>query len=166
MLALLQRLDHGFAVVERAAVGLLLAGLLALGFWQLLLRNLFASGLFWADALLRHIVLWLGVLGASLATREQQHLSLDVLTRFLPAAYHPWLTLLTNLAAVLVCALLSQAAWRFVQDEFTAGTALDFGVAAWTAQGIIPFGFLIMTLRFALRVLEALLQLVQRQPRL
>ena len=165
-MALLQRLDHFLAVLERVAVGLLLIGLLGLGLWQLLLRNLFASGLFWGDTLLRHIVLWLGILGASLATREQQHLSLDMLTRFLPVAYHPWIALLTNLAAVLVCALLVQAAGRFVQDEFTAGTVLDFGVATWTAQSIIPLGFLLMTLRFALRVVEALRQLGQRQPRL
>jgi TRAP-type C4-dicarboxylate transport system permease small subunit len=165
-MARLQRLDRCLALVEGAAVGVLLAGLLGLGLWQMLLRNLFASGLFWGDALLRHLVLWLAMLGASLATREQQHLSLDLLTRFLPGAYRPWMTLLTNLGAVLVCALLSQAAWRFVQDEYTAGTMLDFGVATWIAQSILPLGFLSMTLRFALRVLEALRQLGRRPPRL
>jgi TRAP-type C4-dicarboxylate transport system permease small subunit len=163
-LALLDRCDACLAAVERTAVVILLTGLIGLGLYQLLLRNLFASGLFWGDALLRHLVLWLGFLGASLATRERQHLSIDALARVFPAGCQPWLTLLTNLTAALVCTLLFQAAWRFVQDEYAAGTMLVPGVSTWLAESIMPFGLSIMALRFFLRVLEISWQLRQRVP--
>jgi TRAP-type C4-dicarboxylate transport system permease small subunit len=163
-LALLDRCDHCLATLEGTAIMVLLTGLLGLGLCQLLLRNLFASGLFWGDALLRHLVLWLGFLGASLATRERQHISIDALARVLPAWCQPWLTLLTNLTAALVCTLLFQAAWRFVQDEYTAGTVVVPGVSAWWAESILPLGLCIMALRYFLRVLETFWQLLQRSP--
>jgi C4-dicarboxylate transporter DctQ subunit len=158
------RVDRLLAAVEQAVAVVMLLGLLGLGLLQVLLRNLFAGGLFWADGVLRHMVLWLGFLGASLATREQRHLSIDALPRMLPDRARAWTALLTNLTAVVVCALLTKAAWRFVQFEGMAGTTLAVGLATWVAQAIMPWGLLIMTLRFAWRTLETLVQLVQRLP--
>lgn len=163
-MAFLRRLDDVLAVVERSAVVLLLTALVGLGLLQIVLRNLLASGLFWADGLLRHIVLWLGFLGASLATRERRHLSIDALMRALPVRGRPWLTLLTELVAAMICALLTRDALTLVRYEYTAGTVLASGVATWLAQSIIPLGFFTMTLRFTLRALATLLQIVRGQP--
>ena len=159
---LLHRLDRLLTGVERCLVVLLLSGLLGLGFLQMLWRNLFASGWFWADELLRHVVVWLGVLGASLATHTHKHLSFDVLPQLLPPWCRPWLALLTNLIAALICLLLCQAAWRFIQDERAAGTMLAFGAATWVVQSIFPYGFLVMAWRFLLQTLDTLVQLTRR----
>ena len=110
-MGLLHWLDHWLASLERALVVLLLSGLLGLGLLQVIERNVLASGLFWADELLQHLVLWLGFLGASLATREQRHLSIDVLSHFLPTRWQLWLGLLINTVALVLCLLLVQAAW-------------------------------------------------------
>ena len=131
---------------------------------QVLLRNVFASGLFWADALLRHLVLWLAFVGASLATRERRHLSMQVLGTGLPAWGQASLTLLTDLAALVVCAVLMHAAWKFVRFEQSAGLVLAFGVPAWLAQSIMPLGFLSMTLRFLVHLLATWQRLVGRKP--
>jgi TRAP-type C4-dicarboxylate transport system permease small subunit len=157
-MALLHRLDTMLAVVERALIIVLLSGLIGLGFLQMLLRNLFASGMFWADDLLRHAVVWLGILGASLATRAHKHLSCDVLTRLLPSWCQRCAAVLTNIMAALICMLLSVAAWKFLQDERTAGTMLAFGTAAWIAQSIFPLGFVTMALRFLLHALSIIRQ--------
>src|SRR5919108_4498384 len=107
----LRWLDHWLASLERALVVLLLTGLLGLGLLQVIERNLLASGIFWADELLQHIVLWLGFLGASLAPREHRHLSIDVLSHFLPRRWQLWSEILINTAAFVVCIFLVQAAW-------------------------------------------------------
>jgi TRAP-type C4-dicarboxylate transport system permease small subunit len=161
-MVILHRLDHLLAVVERTLIVLLLSGLLGLGLLQMLWRNLFAGGVLWADEFLRHVAVWLGVLGASLMTREQKHLRFDVLPQCLPSWCHPWCRLLTNLMAVLICALLCHAAWRFIQDERAAGTMLTCGIKTWVGQSIFPYGFLIMALRFLLQGLVTLQQLTQR----
>ncbi len=111
------------------------------------------------DEILRHLVLWLGFLGASLATREQRHLRIDLLARVLPPRYQAWLDCVINLLALAGCALLAQAAWTFVREEWTAGTMLTVGIAAWIAQSIIPLGFGLMTCRFAIHFIQACTQL-------
>ena len=65
---------------------------------------------------------------------------------------------------MLICALLSRSAWTLVQYEHAAGTVLAFGVATWLAQSIIPLGFLVMTLRFALQGLATLRTLDRGRP--
>ena len=160
-MGLLHWLDHWLASLERALVVLLLTALLGLGLLQVIERNVLASGLFWADELLQHMVLWLGFLGASLATREHRHLSIDVLSHFLPTRWQLWLGLLVNTVAFVLCMLLVQAAWGLVRAEYMAGTMLTFGIPAWLAQSIIPLGFGSITLRFALRLAETLARLVQ-----
>lgn len=162
-MSLLHRLDRGLAWLERALVVLLLLTLLLLGFLQVILRNVFASGLFWADDVLRHQVLWLGFLGASLATREQRHLRMDVLAQWLPSRCQARLNLLASLLAVVGCVLLAHAAWTFVYDEYMAGMRLSVGLRSWVAQSILPLGFALMALRFAFCALTTLGQLRKDQ---
>jgi TRAP-type C4-dicarboxylate transport system permease small subunit len=163
VIQVLRRLDSWLARCERGAVVLLLTGLLGLGGVQVIGRNLLASGMFWADELLQHMVLWLGFLGASLATRDQRHLSIDVLARLLPGRWRAWLGLLVDVAALLICVLLTQAAWGFVRSEATVGAVLTFGVPTWLAQSIIPLGFCSIAWRFALHGLATLRQLAPRK---
>jgi TRAP-type C4-dicarboxylate transport system permease small subunit len=158
-MAFMHRLDRLLAGLERAAIVVLLCSLLLLGLLQIILRNVFAGGLFWADEVLRHLVLWLGFVGASLATHEQRHLRIDVLARWLPEGAQPCLGLLLNLVAASGCAILAQAAWTFVRFERESGAVLSVGLAVWMAQSIVPLGFALMALRFALRMLAALAQL-------
>ncbi len=145
--------------LERSAVVVSFVALLLLGTLQIILRNVFASGWVGTDEILRHLVLWLGFVGASLATREQRHLRIDILARVLPARYQPWLDGGINLLALAGCVLLAQAAWAFVHEELIAGTMLTAGVAAWIAQSIIPLGFCLMACRFAIHFINACAQL-------
>ena len=162
-MAFLHRLNDLLALAERTLVVLLLSALLGLALLQVTLRNVLSSGLFGADALIRHMVLWLGFLGASLAAYEQRHLGIDLLTRTLPAKAQSWIMLLCHLIAMLVCMLLTSAAWTFVQSERQAGTLLTVGLPTWLGQTIMPIGFLSLTLRFTIRFLTTCLQLMRGQ---
>src|SRR5690606_32189096 len=87
-------------------VGVFLAMLLLAGA-QIVMRNFFGTGLAWIDPLLRILVLWVGMLGAVVATREDRHINIDVLSRFAPPAVLPWLKRVVALATTMVCALLA-----------------------------------------------------------
>ncbi|ETW95848.1 MAG: hypothetical protein ETSY2_47510 [Candidatus Entotheonella gemina] len=158
----LQRLEQWISVLERAAVVVSFAGLMLLGLLQIILRNVFASGLFGADEILRHLVLWVGFLGASLATREQRHLRIDILSRMLPSKYQLWLDAGTHLLALAGCVMLAQAAWAFVREEWMAETVLTAGIAAWIVQSIIPLGFGLMACRFALHLVNVRSQVTRK----
>src|SRR3970040_2127967 len=83
----LRRIDAFFAKAEQVLIVIVLTAMLLLAFLQVLLRNAWDFGLPWVDILLRHLVLWLGIMGASLATRMNRHIRIEVLTRFLPARH-------------------------------------------------------------------------------
>ena len=72
-----------FHRAEDALLAILLTAMIILASTQILLRNLFDFGFVWIDPLLRVLVLWLGLLGATVATRNNKHISIDLLSRFL-----------------------------------------------------------------------------------
>src|SRR5574339_1245005 len=85
---------------------------------QIVLRNLFDTGFGWSDPLLRVMVMWVGLVGAMAATRERRHITIDVLTRFLPARGRQVSGVITDIFSTLVCALLAWHSGLFVIDEY------------------------------------------------
>ena len=154
MTRFLVRLDRAIALGEKHLLVLLLSGMIGFAFLQVVLRNLFHTGLIWAEPLLRHLVLWLGMLGASLATRQKKHISIDVVTRFLPPSMQRGLDLVCSFVSTLLCLLLLRASWDFVQDERVFGSLFVGAIPLWPLQLILPVGFALLALRFALHTLH------------
>ncbi|RMH22762.1 MAG: TRAP transporter small permease subunit, partial [Gammaproteobacteria bacterium] len=68
--------------LEDALIALLLLGMLGLAITQIIMRELLHSGLPWIDPLLRIAVLWLGLLGALLATRLDRHIEINLISHW------------------------------------------------------------------------------------
>ena len=73
--------------IEDALLVLLLSIMIVLATTQILLRNFFDLGFVWADPLLRVMVLWLGMIGATVATRDNRHIRIDLLSQFFKRNY-------------------------------------------------------------------------------
>jgi TRAP-type C4-dicarboxylate transport system permease small subunit len=73
-----ERIDAAIGRVEQALLVVLLSVLILIAFSQIILRNFFSTGIAWGDALVRSLVLWTGFIGATIAAREGQHISIDV----------------------------------------------------------------------------------------
>lgn len=132
-------------------VWLLVAVLLAMIIFavlQIVLRNVFGTSLFWIDPLNRLLVLWLAVLGAMVATREKEHISIDVLRHYLSGWKLSAVTRSAEFFAFFVCALMAFHSARFVWDEYVYETTTFSGLPAWPFELIMPIGFFIMALRF------------------
>ncbi|MFQ5893692.1 MAG: TRAP transporter small permease [Nitrospinota bacterium] len=161
----LQRLDDWLAAIEGWSLIGLVSLMVVLAFAQVVLRNFLRLGLPWADIVLRHMVLWAGFLGASLATQQGRHIAIDVVSRFLPPTARRWMAAALNAAACAIAVLLARAAWAFVAAERLGQGLLLRGVPTWWAQLIIPIGFGIMAFRFGLRsALFAAGRLEERAP--
>jgi len=158
----LARTRHGTAAIavlhacESAFLAALLAAMLVLSFLQILLRNVLHSGWIWVDPLLRHLLLWIGFVGAMLATRMDQHINVDAVSRMLPAAARRGVHIVTALAAAAVCLLLAEAGRGFMRDEAAAGTAGVFGLPVWSLVSVMPVALWIMCTRFVRHALDAL----------
>lgn len=148
---------------EDAVLAGLLGGMILLAAAQIALRSLFHGGAAWADPLLRASVLWLGLLAAASASRDNRHIVIDVLARFLPRRALPVVGVLTQSFTAGVSALIAFHALRFVLSEARAGTEAFAGVPAWAVESILPAAFTLIALRYARRAALLLMGLAGRR---
>ena len=152
----LQQLLHYTNVVEDGMLVSLLAVMIIIASIQILLRNVWDTGFAWGDPLLRILVLWVGLLGAMVATRKDNHISIDILTRYLSARSKRISGLVSDGFSLCICALLTYHGGRFVLQDQEAGIQAFSGLPAWWFELIIPLGFAVMSLRYAVRCLSGL----------
>lgn len=148
----LKRLDSFLNGIEGYLLVALLSVMVVLSFTQVLLRNAFSESFLWGDILLRHLVLWVGFIGAALATSNDRHINIDAITRFLPSWLKHWSKVLTNVFAAVVCYFLCQAGVTFVKGEIDAGWTMYESIPSWYSAIIIPVGFGLLAFHFLVRV--------------
>lgn len=136
--------------LEDSVLVTLLAVMVVLAATQIVLRNLFNAGLLWADPALRLLVLWVGMLGAVAATRDDRQITVDAVSRFLPPRLRNAARVLTDLFAVAVSGTLTWHAVRLVQDERAAGTTAFGGFPVWVGQLVLPLAFGVIAARYLL----------------
>lgn len=151
-LTLIHRLEDGLLAV-------LLLGLLFLAASQIIFRNLLDIGLVWVDPLLRIMLLWLGLLGALAASRDNKHICIDVLTRILPQPLQLYSRLFTTLFTATVSGVITYHSARFVLSEYEANTLAVLDIPAWVFEAVIPLAFGLIAVRYVLHFLQRLQQL-------
>ena len=132
-----------------ACVSLLLLLLLVTS--QVLLRNLFDSGIPHADILSRYLVLYVTFFGAALAIESHRHIRIDALAVFFePERLHA-LRCPLYLFSAAMCAALTWAAARFWYDDWLY--VAEYERWASILALITPFGFALLTVHFLLGAL-------------
>jgi TRAP-type C4-dicarboxylate transport system permease small subunit len=160
---IIEKLNSWIERAETIVLVSVLGIMVIFAFLQVILRNIFHEGILWGDIFLRHLVLWVGFLGASLATRDQKHINIDIFSRFMSDKGKSVVRFVTNLFSVFICYLLANASWTFVQDEQMMGTEIFADVPAWYFQIIIPIGFFLMSFRFLILALDNIVEVFRTQ---
>lgn len=152
-------------LIEDGILIVLLTVMIGFAVTQILLRNLFDTGIPWADPLLRILVLWVGLAGAVVATRLDNHISINILSRYLPRRIRPYARLIVDVFTAVVCGVVAFHAARLVMGEHEFG-ATAFGVVpVWIAELIIPLAFGIIALRYVVMGVQHGLELVRTSRR-
>lgn len=170
---LLNKLNNYVEKFENFLVIFILTAMVLLSFTQVLLRNFADSGIDWADIFLRQMVLWVGLIGASLSTKNGKGIAIDVASKFLPNKIKMLVNALTNLFSVYVCYLLFRSAFAFVKDEkefgsilfeqFSLGFVTFNEVHTWIFTIILPFAFAVISTRFLLLAIQNLITLFSQK---
>ena len=147
--------------VEKFLVVVMLSVMILLAFLQIVLRNAFSTGISWGDPIVRYLVLWVAFIGASLATKEEKHITIEVFSRWFSANKASYLKLLSQLVSAIICGLLTFAAWTFVRNEARMGGASLLKIPSWIPEMIIPITFTLMTLRFLINFTAALARILK-----
>lgn len=142
-----QRVLNHLHRIEDGVLAVAVFALVLLASTSIVLRMGFDTGLPWLDPLLRTLVLWLAMLGAMAAAREQRHIGLDIAARWLPRPAARVVRLLTYGFAAAVSAVLAWQAYRMVHDEHSFGSVAFASVPTWAVQLILPIGLAVIALR-------------------
>ncbi|MBI5366040.1 MAG: TRAP transporter small permease [Planctomycetes bacterium] len=159
----LRRVDAGVAAIESGLLALLLGGLVLGGSWQVVARNFHFGTAVWVETLLRYQVMWIGLIGASLATRYRKHVTIEAIGIYLPRRAQRPMHALLGLFAAGLAGLLAWASGLMVVEEARGGRAL-FTIAAlglpirsWVAQSVLPAAFAVVAARFLAQALAVAL---------
>jgi len=153
-ISLLEKAAKAGQLAENTILVLLLSAMILLASTQIFLRNFLSSGIPWADEALRLIVLWLAMFGAIAASREERHISIDVLSKMLPARGREWAAALVNLFTATVSLTLAWYSWFFVADSYAFEDLLLESFPAWVLQSVLPIGFFLIVYRYAVLFLN------------
>ena len=142
------RLYRIILLIEDSLLVLLLSLMILLSTAQILLRNFFDAGISWGDPALRLMVLWVALLGAMVATRDNNHINIDILSYFLSEKNQARVQRVTSFFASIVCGLIAWHATSLVLMEKQDGSTAFASFPTWVGESIIPIGFGVIALRF------------------
>ena len=142
------RLLRALALVEDGLLVALLAALIAMAAAQIALRNLLDTSLLWADPVVRVMVLWVGMIGAVVATRFDKQISVDALSRFLPGRWKAAARVLTDLFTAVVSAVLAYHSVRLLLEDRAGGTRVLAALPLWVCELVLPVAFAVIALRY------------------
>lgn len=141
---------HHFEDLLLAAV---LSTMLILAITDIAMRLITGGSLIWIPPVLQVLVLWLGLLGALLASRSQEHIAIDVISRFVGPFGKKVCGISGSLFAAIVCSFVAYYSIEFIQQSIEYDDIAFAQVPAWPLQLIIPFTFSLMAVRFFLHTL-------------
>jgi len=148
---LTDRLLAGIRFVESGLLVLLLSAMILLAAYQVVARNFFDTGILWGDGLVRVLVLWVTFIGATIASRNDEHIRIDLLTRFTAKRSALWLDRFRSLFTAFVSGVFAWYSFDFVRLDYQDGIIAFAGVPAWICESIMPVGAGLICLRYLIR---------------
>lgn len=149
---MLEWADKAGRFLENLLLALLLGGMTLLACTQIFLRDFGFGSLLWGDEAVRLMVLWIAMVAGVAAAREDRHISIDVLSRFLPEKPRALMAAFIDLFTSGVCFALAWFGWGMVEFAIEGGDTLLIDKPAWVFQIIVPVAFLLMGWRYLLWV--------------
>lgn len=150
-LKVIRKIDLGVAWVESVSVVSILGFMALLAFFQVFCRNFFNFGFAWGDEVLRHLVVWVGLIGASLGIREDRSIRIDVINRLFPPRINKYSEAILNLVGAIISVALIVASIKFLQMEREYNEVFSsLRIPVWKVLVIYPIAFGVISIRFVL----------------
>jgi len=156
------RLRRISRLLEDGAVAGVFFALMLVACAKIILRLLGIQGMAWGEALCRYLVLWIGMLGAMIATRENNHIAINLVSFLGPGRLGIGARMLSHAFAAATCGVLTWASVLFLKDEIEAKSMAFASVPTYVMELILPLAFAVMALRFALYAVKHLSEIFKK----
>jgi TRAP-type C4-dicarboxylate transport system permease small subunit len=161
------RIDIARKVIHRVEDVMLVTLLLmmsGMAVMQIILRNIFESGILWGDTFVRILVLWVGLVGAMAASRKNEHISVDIIKQYLPKRWKDSVSSIVMFFTALVCLVTAGYSLKFVLSEFEYSGVAFAHVPLWICMVIIPFAFMVIAVRYFLQSISHFIRSMRPLP--
>ena len=138
----------GGTAVERWALVAIVLTMVILPTLEAAVRRLTGSGVPGAAVYTEHLTLWVGFIGALLATATGHHLALSTVD-LLPERLRGYARAFGSAVTTLICAVLAFASLDMLLADKGRVDTLAGGVPEWWFEIIMPVGFAVMSVRAA-----------------
>ena len=150
----LSTIRSGLDKVETWSVLVILAAMTALPTLESLARRLLGTDVPGSILYTQHLTLWVGFVGALLATGRGKHMSLAT-RELIPAKWRGAADIYVGLLSTAVCVVLAWASAMLVKADAEMPSTLPGGVPEWVSELVMPAALSLMALRFAWRASPA-----------
>ena len=116
------------------------------------IRPVYPAGVPGSTMWVRHLVLWVGFLGAAVAARRGELLSLSAGPSMVSDVWKQRFASLSGAVGVVVSVALAYGSVLLIRAEWSGGRELAFGVPVWVAEGVMPVGFSLIAWRLFRRI--------------
>jgi TRAP-type C4-dicarboxylate transport system permease small subunit len=152
----LRAVDRALRVIETAGVTAALLIMVTLSFAQVVLRNAHIAALPpvpWIPLVAQHLVLWVGMLGASLAAGERRHIAIEVISKAVTPQGRRVVEGIVDLAVIVICVLLAVVSWKYVTflERPEKHAIVQLGgvkILTWWSFTILPVGFALIAFKY------------------
>ena len=145
---MIKRVVKALEFAENTLLVTALSLMIGLAAYQVLARNFFDTGILWGDALVRVLVLWVTFVGAMVASRNDEHIRMDLLSRFVNPDSQLLLQRFRSLFTALIAGVFTWYSLQFVLLDYEDGITAFAKVPAWICELIMPAGGAVITLRY------------------
>jgi TRAP-type C4-dicarboxylate transport system permease small subunit len=157
MLKALHAIDRVIAAIEKLALLLMVASIVLLPLTQIVLRAVGHGGFPWGHEVVRTLMLWLAFVGASLATQERRHITIDLVDQNLSPRHKAGFNVIVQTVGFLMVGYLAQVAWAYIRIQKEMGDqSAILQIPVWIAQSIIPISLGVIAWRLFVLTVEDL----------
>jgi len=148
-MTILTWMDKYFSKLEKGflALGIIFSSLLL--FVNVIMRYIFTLPIYWAEELVRYLMVWMIFVGASQVAKWGGHVSVDIVPRMISKRASTILAFFVNIVAILFCILLAYYSFQQMSRVKAAqqiSPAMELPM--WIAYLSIPLGTVLMLIRY------------------
>lgn len=113
-------------------------------------------GYSWSQDLAKILIMWVGFVGASMATHDRKHIRIDFVRKAIPPRFLSAYNAVSHLVTLSFCALLLVLATWYLLDRLRMGATLaSIDLKVWLLVLPIPLALSVMVVRFGARFVLA-----------
>lgn len=137
--------------------GIALASATSLAFIEVILRRGFGSSLGFTQEAVNYLLIFVGLIGASIGVREKVHLGVDLLVQQFSPKFQKAMILFVYCLNILFCLIVATLGFQHIAILAQFGqVSPEMEIPMFIPKGIVAIAFTLMTIRYLQEMVKAI----------